>query len=89
MAKAKKSRPKEKKGAYSRELIMGIIAIIVVIVVVVFLAWLMMPAAGKRGVPKKFRWFQQSWLESPRISVCLPVSWEASRNSNDDLCSGS
>jgi hypothetical protein len=78
MAKAKKSDTKEKKRSYSREVVIGVIGIIVVLLVLALLVWLMMPGAGKRGVPRKSRLWQQSSLESPRICIRSPAIWEAS-----------
>ena len=79
-AKAKAKRPdtKEKKRSYSREVVIGVIGIIVVLLVIVLLVWLMMPGAGKRGVPSKSRLLQQSSLETPRICICSPAISEAS-----------
>jgi hypothetical protein len=78
MAKAKRSDTKEKKRSYSREVVIGVIGIIVVLLVIALFVWLMMPGAGKRGVPRKSRLLQQSSLESPRICICSSAIWEAS-----------
>ncbi len=73
MAKAKKSGKKEKKRISSRDIIVGLIAIIGLLVVSARLVRLIMPMAGQRAVPRKFRGFQQSRLEWPanRVQIGL------------------
>jgi hypothetical protein len=58
---------------------MGIVGIVLVLLLLVLLAWLMMPAAGKRGVPRKSRWWPQSRLEAPLTCVCSAGISEASQ----------
>jgi hypothetical protein len=65
MAKTKKSGKKGKKRISSREIIAGLIVIVALLVALALVVWLIMPMAGQRAVPRKFRGFQQSWLECP------------------------
>ena len=73
MAKTKKSGKKEKKRIGSREIITGLIVIIALLVALALVVWLIMPMAGQRSVPRKFRGFQRSWLEFPLNGVQTAV----------------
>ena len=74
MAKTKKSGKKEKKRIGSREIITGLIVIIAVLAALALVVWLIMPMAGKRAVPRKFRGLQQSRLECPLYRVQMAVN---------------
>jgi hypothetical protein len=76
MAKAKKSGKKQKKRLTAREAVTGLMVLVVVILIIVLLVWLTMPAPEQRGIPRKSRWWQQSWVEWPRISICWPSNSE-------------
>ena len=85
MAKTKKSGKKGKKRISSREIIAGLIVIIALLVALALVVWLIMPMAGQRGVPRKFRGFQQSWLECPvnRVQIELTAGINKSNLLND------
>ena len=64
MAKARKSRKKEKRTFQARDALIGLVAIIVVALVIALIIWLMMPVTGQRPVPRKSRGLPQSWLNT-------------------------
>jgi hypothetical protein len=73
MAKTKKSGKKEKKRMGRRDVIGGLIVVVALLLALALVVWLIMPMAAQRGVPRKFRGFQQSWLECPvnRVQIEL------------------
>jgi len=73
MAKTRKSSKKEKKRTSSKNIIAGLVVIIALLVVLALLVWLIMPMAGKRSVPRKFRGLQQSRLEYPLNRLQMAV----------------
>jgi hypothetical protein len=69
-AKEKRSKTKEKKRTDFRGVITGYLWIIIVLVVLGLLIWLMLPAAERRGVPRKLRGAPQTSSETYGVWLC-------------------
>lgn len=75
--KAKRSKKKEKKRidfekkrTDYRSMIRACLWILIALVVLGLLIWLMLPAAGRRGVPRKSRGLPQTSSEPFGICIC-------------------
>jgi hypothetical protein len=77
--KARGSRKKRKKPADFRGLITACLWVIIGILVVGLLIWLMLPAAGRRSVPRKLRGWPQSSHESARVYNYASAMFETSQ----------
>jgi len=69
-------KQKKKQTSY-RDLIIGFGWILLVLLGIGIVVWLMMPAAGHRVVPRKYRFWQTSWVESPGSGIRIVANCEA------------